>query len=261
MLLRMSLSKQAILSAVNPLYIINQELVDYFKLQLTLSLEAIDYVTNRGFTKEIMDLFQIGYCPVGQAVYDFVVARGWDTKLLQDVGFWTEKDECIYVKFEDRLIFPFTSLDGIVHGFSGRVLHDRKIDNKYVNTNNCAVYNKSLGVYGFNEALRCNASIDRWIFVEGNSDVVSMFQAGFTTTVAGSGTAVTEQHLLRLSQYTKEFTFMLDNDQAGMQGMARLPKMCQDLHLNAKFAILQEVKDADEAIRTGRVDLINQALA
>jgi DNA primase len=257
----MTLSKQAILSAVNPLYVINQKLVDYFMLQLPLSPEATDYVKKRGFTQDIMNLFQIGYCPIGQAMYDFACSQGWEVKLLQDIGFWLDKGDYLIVKFEDRLMFPFVSLDGIVHGFSGRVIHDNPVDNKYINTNNCAVYNKSLVVYGFNEAIRCNEKIESWILVEGNADVVSMFQAGFTTTVAGGGTAITEQHLLRLSQYTKNFIMMLDNDMAGLQGMARLPKMCQDLHLNLRRAKIEEVKDADEAIRTGRIDLINQALA
>lgn len=255
------LSKQSILDAVNPLYVLNKQLTEYFQLQLTLSSEAAVYVQKRGFTEQIMNLFQIGYCPEGQAVYDFVVERGWDIQLLDDIGFWKNLGDSIVVKFEKRLMFPFTSLDGVVHGFSGRILTDEKVDNKYINTNNCMLYNKSLVVYGFNEALRCNPTIDRWILVEGNADVLSMFQAGFTTTVAGSGTAITEQHLLRLAQYSKNFVVMLDNDVAGKQGMAKLPLMCRDLHLNVKIAILQEVKDADEAIRIGRTDLINQALS
>jgi len=238
--------------------------MEYLQLQLLMGdeyEELSSYLKKRGFSKAMLELFRVGYCPEGQIMYDFSVERGWDDTLLQEIGFWHVLDnKDIFVKFENRLMFPFSEVDGTVHGFSGRVLHDGKVSDKYVNTNNCAVYSKSLLVYGLREALICNPTIDRWIIVEGNSDVLSMFQAGYTTAVAGAGTAFTEYHIRRLSQYCKNFVVMFDNDDAGKVATFKTTNLLKDLHLNWKIAILQDVKDADQAVREGKSHLIEQAL-
>jgi len=257
-------TKADILHYVTPLYALNRELMEYFQLQLIMEdaygeLDA--YVKKRGFSKEMLELFRVGYCPDGQIMYDFALSRGWTDESLQEIGFWFILDsKDVIVKFENRLMFPFSEVDGTVHGFSGRVTHDEKVSDKYINTNNCAVYNKSMLVYGLREAILCNPTISRWILVEGNADVLSMFQAGYTTTVAGAGTALTDKHLLRLSQYCNNFVLMFDNDDAGKKATARTIQMMKDLHLSWKIAILQDVKDADQAVREGKTHLIEQAL-
>jgi len=257
-------TKTDILQYVTPLYALNQELMEYFQFQLMMEdaygeLDA--YVKKRGFSKAMLELFRVGYCPDGQIMYDFALSRGWTEESLQEIGFWfLLENKDVIVKFENRLMFPFSEVDGTVHGFSGRVLHDEKVQDKYINTNNCAVYNKSILVYGLREALLCNQTIDQWILVEGNADVLSMFQEGYTKTVAGAGTALTEKHLLRLSQYTNNFVVMFDNDDAGKKATIRTIQLMKNLHLNWRIAILQDVKDADQAVREGKPHLIEQAL-
>jgi DNA primase len=257
------MTSKDILQRVFPLYSINKELMEYFQLQLVLGCDEVNaYLDKRKFSKEILDLFRIGYCPDAQTVYDFVLSRGWSEQSLQDNGFWSILDDnSIIVKFENRLMFPFSDVDGTVYGFSGRVLHDDKISNKYVNTTNCIVYNKGLIVYGFREALLLNKNnIDRWILVEGNADVLSMFQAGFTTTVACAGTAITEHHIRLLSRYSKDFVLLLDNDDAGKKATIRVSEIIGNLHLNWQIASLEGTKDVDEAIREGKTHLIQQSL-
>lgn len=256
---------QEIEAYVAPLYSINQQLMEYFQLQLTLGEDTGEldtYIQQRGFSREMLELFRVGYCPVGAAVYEFVMSRGWTEEQLQSVGFWkiSEDQKELLLKFDKRLMFPFSDVDGTVYGFSGRVIHNDKVPNKYVNTSNCDVYNKSLMVYGLREALLCNTVIDRWVLVEGNADVLSLFQVGVSTAVAAAGTAVTEFHLLRLARYCKRFVLMLDNDDAGKKATSNLLQSMKDLHLSYQISILKEVKDPDEAVRKGRTDLIYRAL-
>lgn len=256
---------RAILDYVDPLYEINQQLMEYFQLQLTLGDaggEVDKYVEHRGFSREMLELFRIGYCPVGSAVYEFVVGRGWTEEQLQATGFWRISDDqqSVLMKFDHRLMFPFSDVDGTVYGFSGRVLHAEHVANKYVNTSNCDTFNKSMMIYGLRESLLCNTQIDRWVLVEGNADVLSLFQVGVSTAVAAAGTAITDLHLLRLARYCKRFALMLDNDDAGKRATSNLLQSMKDLHLSYQISILKEVKDPDEAVRTGRPDLIYRAL-
>jgi DNA primase len=256
---------RAILDYVDPLYTINQQLMEYFQLQLTLGDDVGEldtYLQQRGFSPEMLELFRVGYCPVGSAVYEFAVGRGWSEEQLQAVGFWKLSDDqqSVLLKFDKRLMFPFSDVDGTVYGFSGRVIHNEKVPNKYVNTSNCDTFNKSIAVYGLREALLCNTQIDRWVLVEGNADVLSLFQVGVSTAVAAAGTAVTELHLMRLARYCKRFVLMLDNDDAGKKATSNLLQSMKDLHLSYQISILKEVKDPDEAVRTGRPDIIYRAL-
>ena len=157
-------------------------------------------------------------------------------------------------------MFPFISESGLIHGYSGRVTHNVKVDNKYVNTSNCATYNKSLMVYGLREALITNQKIDKWILVEGTMDVISMFQAGYTTAVACAGTAVTEWQLRRLKQYCNNFVLLLDNDLAGKKASTNVQNLMKELRIQYKAPTLDEFKDVDEAIHKGRLDLVEQAI-
>jgi DNA primase len=252
--------KNDILNYLNRYYLINKELKDYFCLQLTLN-DVDWYINERKLNKDIIDLFQIGYCPDGESIYNFVLSRGWNIEDLQTIGFWKIQDDNILIKFENRLMFPFFGLnDNTIHGFSGRVLNNNKVIDKYVNTNNCILFNKSLLIYGLRESLKVNKTIDKWILVEGNIDVLSMFKAGYTTTVAAAGVSFTYEHIIRLGQFSKNFIILFDNDEAGKRASFRVSKILKDLHMNVKICNLIEVKDVDEAIRNDRIDIIKNAI-
>jgi DNA primase len=254
-----------ILATVAPLYDINQQFTAYFQEQLMVGDPAGDvhrYIADRGFSPEMLELFRIGYCPEGALPYEFAVAQGWTEEQVEATGFWriSEDGRCLILKFEHRLMFPFSDIDDTVYGYSGRILTKDTDAHKYVNTANCAVFNKSLMIYGLREALMCNEKIENWVLVEGNADVLSMFQVGVGSAVAVAGTAITEAHLLRLARYSPNFVLMLDNDIAGRNATTKVLQMLRDLHLNFQISILKEVKDPDEAVRLGRPDLIYQAL-
>lgn len=256
---------QAILEHVSPLYDITRRFTEYFQEQLAVGDaqgELQQYIADRGFSKEMLELFRVGYCPAGALSYEFATAQGWTEEQVQDTGFWriSEDGQSLVMKFDHRLMFPFSDIDDTVYGFSGRVITKDTDAHKYVNTANCAVFNKSLMLYGLREALLCSDVIDKWVLVEGNADVLALFQAGVSTAVATAGTAVTEEHLLRLARYCSHFVLMFDNDMAGRNATTKVLQMLKDLHLSYQISILKEVKDPDEAMRLGRPDLIYQAL-
>jgi len=61
------------------------------------------------------------------------------------------------------------------------------------------------------------------IIVEGQFDIISLHQAGYTNTIALSGTGNLGDHLLeKLSELTDTITLMLDNDEAGWKATQRI---------------------------------------
>ena len=73
---------------------------------------------------------------------------------------------------------------------------------KYVNSPETLVYKKSRTLFALNFAKKSQTR--RYILCEGNLDAISMHQAGFTTAVAGCGTALTAEQVKILSEYADE---------------------------------------------------------
>jgi DNA primase len=151
-------------------------------------------------------------------------------------------------RFRNRVMFPIINLRGNVIAFSGRARPgDDKAGGKYVNTTDTPVYKKSENLYAFNFAK--NNCADRVILVEGNMDVISLHQAGFTNTVAAMGTAFTLEQAKLLSRYTKEIVVTLDADAAGQNAVKSALQILKEAGMPVRVVILPDGKDPDEYIK------------
>lgn len=210
---------------------------------------ALDYLIGRGLNLKSIKHFGLGAAP-----------DNWDMLLkhLKGLGY-TENDmiqanvisrassgRC-YDRFRRRVMFPIINLRGNVIAFSGRKDPNDDKAAKFVNTADTLVYKKGKNLFGINFAK--NDCAERIILVEGNMDVVSMHQAGFTNTVGSLGTALSVEQAKLLSRYTKEIVVTLDSDEAGQKAvMAALERM-KDIGLPIRVLVLPECKDPDEFIK------------
>ena len=82
-------------------------------------------------------------------------------------------------------------------------------------------------------------------------DVMAMHQAGFTTAVAGCGTALTQEHVKLISQYADEVVLCYDADEAGQKATARAIQLFREagVKLTVLNIPLERAKDPDEFIR------------
>ncbi|MFA6388180.1 MAG: toprim domain-containing protein, partial [Patescibacteria group bacterium] len=88
------------------------------------------------------------------------------------------------------------------------------------------------------------------IVVEGNMDVITAHQAGFTNTVAVSGTAFTEAQIQLLKRYSPNLLLAFDMDKAGLQAAQRSIAVALKYDMNVKVIQLPpEFKDPDECIK------------
>jgi DNA primase len=226
-----------------------------------MSTEADNYLLGRGVLPSIRETFRLGYCPSAQVVYDSLVARYQDLSVFETIGFWKSMDDGVNVKFADRIMFPYVGLQDEIHGFGGRFfLPDDDRPSKYVNTNNCPTFNKSLAVYGLAQALAANPKIDEWILVEGNLDVVMLHQAGFTNAVCAGGTSLTDWHAMLLSCFCKNFLLMFDSDDAGRIATTKSTVLLSELEFGVRRAELDGYKDAAEALQNDDPQTIIRAI-
>ncbi len=159
----------------------------------------------------------------------------------------------LYDKFRSRLMFPVIDVRGDVVAFGGRVLD--KSEPKYMNTTETIVYSKRRNLYGINLAKKTRRP--NFILCEGNTDVITLHQAGFDNAVASMGTALTVEQTRLLSRYTKELVLCYDNDTAGQLATQKNIELLRDseftvrvLQLPRRLADGEYVKqDVDDFIK------------
>lgn len=210
---------------------------------------ALDYLMNRGLTLKTIKHFGLGAAPDSwNALKDYLLSEGFSEWEMQQADVVAKSDRTgnYYDRFRKRVMFPIIDLRGNVIAFSGRAAPDTE-GAKYINSSDTPVYKKSNNLFGINFAK--NNCADRVILVEGNMDVVSLHQAGFTNTVAPLGTAFTEEQGKLLSRYTKEIAVVLDADDAGKKAILRTIETMKNSGIPIRVVNLPECKDPDEYIK------------
>ncbi len=164
-----------------------------------------------------------------------------------------------------RLVFPiFNSLNECI-GFSARVLGDSDYA-KYKNTAETLVFQKGRVVFGINlvKALKQKGGLDKIIIVEGQIDVIAMHRAGFKSTVACMGTALTKENAHELKKLSNNVVLCFDGDTAGVKATLRSIDILKDEGFNVTIVSLPDKHDPDEVLKEYGKDylsnLINNAL-
>jgi len=87
------------------------------------------------------------------------------------------------------------------------------------------------------------------IIMEGQTDVIAAYQAGFKNVVATSGTALTSYHLEILGRFTKNLSFCFDQDAAGEAATKRAIDLAHQMEFDTKIILLPPGKDPDELLK------------
>ena len=209
--------------------------------------EARAYLRRRGLSDETITRFGIGYAPDGWGqLRDYLVSKGFkDSELIEASLCSAGRNGGAFDFFRSRVMFPVIDVRGQVVAFSGRTMGaDTR---KYVNTKDTPVFKKSKVLFGMNYAK--NAGTKRVILVEGQMDVITLHQAGFTDAVATLGTAITDEHAMMLSRYVEEVLVCYDADEAGQKATRRAIDTLRRAGIPTRIIQLEGGKDPDEIIR------------
>lgn len=240
----------AILNERDSLYIINDFARNHFVNQLHESDEGkaigLSYFEERGFRKDIIEKFQLGYCL--NKSDDFTktaLEKGYKLEYLERVGLVKSKDDRHFDFFRGRVMFPIHSVSGRVLGFGGRTLFiDKKIA-KYFNSPESVIYNKSEILYGLFFAKGDIIKYDNCFLCEGYTDVISLHQAGLVNVVASSGTSLTKDQIKLIRRYTQNITILYDGDSAGIKASFRGIDLILEEGMNVKVVLFPDGEDPD----------------
>lgn len=219
------------------------------------------YQEHRAITPPIADVFQLGYAPAPSesGAWDRLArhlqSKGLDLALAERLGLVARSERgdgrSYYDKFRGRLMFPILDFTKKPIAFSGRILPEYAKDAdgreapKYMNSPESLLYTKGKTLFGLHVAAQAMRRAGRAILVEGNVDVVSMHQRGYSETVAALGTALTPQQAGLLRRFTDTVVLCFDGDNAGKKAArAAIPILLEE-GLDVRVVALDAGADPD----------------
>ena len=203
---------------------------------------AREYLKQRGLGGEIAEKFSIGWA-----------SDSWDS-LCKHLSITNEnllasglgginKNGGQYDFFRNRILFPIFSEQGDPIAFGGRKLPEGE-GPKYKNTSDGAeIYSKSQILYGLNWAKEEAGRIDELVVCEGYTDVIGCHEAGVSRAVATCGTALTQEHVRKMSRFAKKVVLAFDADNAGQSAAEKVYEWESEFDVLFKVADLPEGED------------------
>ena len=226
---------------------------DYYKQNLAndkINKSSLLYIEKRGLTKDIINKFMLGFSTQdSDGLLKKANASGFSTNLLLKAGLVTGDDIKKYYRdmLINKLMFPIQNSVGRVAGFAGRVFDNSTP--KYINSPETKVYHKGSLLYGFHLAKKEIKEKGFAILVEGYMDVIVCHQYGFTNTVAGMGTALTDNQVKLIKKWCDTVILLYDSDDAGIMAASRNGQILENAGLKVNVVNLSKGEDPDSFLR------------
>ena len=252
------------------MFILNEWAKNWFKTQLwdTQDGRAIGlaYFRNRGFRDDILEKFQVGYCPNSKehSLSAAALKEGYQERYLVNnqnemeprlsigTGLSLKREDGkLRDRFFGRVMWPIYTVSGRVAGFGGRVLDaaTKGVAIKYQNSPESIVYSKRKELFGLFQARQAIRKADLCYLVEGYTDVMAMHQQGIENVVSSSGTALTSEQIHLIHRITSNITVIFDGDEAGIHASERGIDMLLAEGMNVKLLLLPDGDDPDSFAR------------
>lgn len=251
-------------SATGKLYSINDMAKSFYHhilMNTQIGKPALEYLLNRGMTKETIEEFKIGFSPVQRnALYMYLQSQKdveFDIETYQTSGLFSENTNSnnsdFLDRFSNRIIFPIHNERGSTIGFSGRIFEEKENSYptaKYLNTPETTLFNKSQIIYNFDKAKAAVRRENEVIFFEGYMDVISAWQSGVKNAVASMGTSLTEDQIKRIDRFTDHIILAFDGDDAGKDAIKRsVDYLAEQTHFNIEIITFPSGLDPDDYIQ------------
>ena len=246
---RLSATKKRQLSEREGLLSINRAAMEFFcnnLLKESFGKKAQAYLNRRGFSREIIQQFNLGYAPGGwDRLSNYFSSRRIPFALVEKAGLIIPRrsGSGYYDRFRERIIFPIFDLGLQVIGFGGRVM-DESLP-KYLNSPESPVYSKSRSLYGLHRGKQKCRETETVYIVEGYLDLIKLHQFGIENSVATLGTSLTEDHIRLLKGFAGRTILVFDSDDAGLKAAHRTVGIFMKEEMEARVMVLPKGQDPD----------------
>jgi DNA primase len=235
---------------------INEEaarLYHFILLKHALGREFLEYAkVTRGFNEDTIKNFEIGASPNNnQVLVKHLRKKGYGLEEIEKAGLVYRGRRGYADRFYGRLTFPIRDHRGRVIAMAGRILprYDSDRAGKYINSPETLIYKKSESLYGLSNTKQDIKRAKKVIVVEGEIDLISVWQSGVRNVVAIKGSAFTAGQAALLSRFTNEVILALDSDFAGDKAAFSGIEILSKAGIITKVCKLGKYKDPDEFVR------------
>lgn len=233
-------------------YALIEEATQFFFKNREKHNDIKKYIEKRGVEGKTVHVWRIGYAlDDWRTLRTHLASKKFTDNQMRKAGLIKDADggKEPYDVFRDRVMFPIADSSGRVVAFSGRTLKKDDKTPKYVNSPETDLFQKSEILYGYDKAKEGIRKFDFSLIVEGQFDVVLAHQAGYTNTVAVSGTALTPHHVGLLVRLSNKVVLALDADRAGVAAMKRGAEIMLRRGMDVKVARIPAGKDPADIVR------------
>ena len=242
------------------------ELFHHILLNTTIGEEALEYLTERGLTREVIDTFNIGFAPRERTMlHQYLVGKNYEQELLKKTGLFVEKDSGeLLDRFYNRIIFPIRNQQGKTVAFSGRIFQQDADDSapKYLNSPETQLFNKRTILFNFDLARSSIRREKEVILFEGFMDVIGAWKAGITNGIASMGTSLTNEQIHLIDRTTDHVVIAYDGDSAGIEATKRASDLlATETNFDIDIIRFAEGMDPDEYIKKNGADAFKELIA
>ncbi len=233
----------------NSLYVVMEAAKNFYKETLEKTPVVQEYLKDRGLKSETIKEFEIGFAPeLSDGVTRHLLKAGFAIADIEKAGLAVKTERGTYWdRFRGRVMFPIYNHFGKTVAFTGRILPGNENPNlgKYVNSPETPIFQKSKILYGLHKTKGDIRDAKSAVLVEGQMDLLMMWQDGVKNVVATSGTALTSDHLTVLKRLADELVLSFDSDEAGQIAAERAIDLANTEDFSVKLLTIddKELKD------------------
>lgn len=187
----------------------------------------MSYFKQRGLTDSTIKTFNLGYCDTG----------GYVT--VPEVSSFVDR------RFYHSALFPIHNLYNTPISVSARPLSTGS-PFKYIHSK----YDKAHHLYGLNVTWQDILKTRKVYIVEGNFDLLTLYQYGVTNVVAMLGSQFSPTQLCLLTRFCDEVVIATDGDEPGSKCASKIMKLCQSRGVKSSVLKLPSGTDPDNFVKT-----------
>ncbi len=230
-----------------------KKLNHYYQKLLFSNENVKKYLKTRGVSMTSIEKFEIGYAPKSSQTLEYLKSNLFNLGDAKEFGLIDSGENGLYARFIDRITFPIYSINSNLVGFGGRTISGHNA--KYINSPQTKIFNKSKLLYGYHLAKQDIYKQKQIIITEGYLDVVMLHQAGFTTTVATLGTALTKEHIPILARIEAKIILAYDGDNAGKTAAYKASLLLGEF--SGGVVIFKDGLDPADMVKENKIEDLN----
>ena len=231
----------------------------YYQSCLYQNPAAVKYLHDRGLSDQSIRKFGLGYAGASAQTIRVLQNEEIPPQDALNAGAVKQNERGLYASFIERITFPIYNHASKLVGFGGRTISGNPA--KYVNSPQCALFDKSKIFYAFDLAKKSAIAKKTLIITEGYMDVIMLHQAGIDNAVAVLGTALTPAHLPLIKRAELNVVLSFDGDAAGINAAMKSARLLCLNKIDSSVAIIGGGADPADMIVAGKVRELEQIYA